>query len=183
MEKEMLKDIAEAILAKAPPAGWEVRIVAIDGHGGAGKSTLAVELAEELRAEVIHTDDFASWENPVDWWPTLIKKVLEPIRSGAKTLTYERSRWSPEHNPEPVRDQPVTPVMILEGVSSSRLEFRPYLSYAVWVETPRHICLERGIQRDGEKMRSQWEEWLAGEDEYIARDNPTDFADIVVSGS
>ncbi|MBT7203398.1 MAG: hypothetical protein HN867_07910, partial [Deltaproteobacteria bacterium] len=57
------------------------RIVAIDGCGGAGKSTLATKLAVLLDdCPVIHTDDFASWDHPLDWYPRMIAQVLEPLR-------------------------------------------------------------------------------------------------------
>src|SRR4051794_38929102 len=75
------------------PGGLPVKIVAIDGHGGSGKSTLAALLADELGAEVVKTDDFASWEQPVEWWPTLLARVLEPIAAGAMTLSYPRTKW------------------------------------------------------------------------------------------
>ena len=66
------------------PDGVETRIIAIDGPGGAGKTTLAAWLAEELQASaVIHTDDFASCDNPVNWWPTLIEQALKPLAAGA----------------------------------------------------------------------------------------------------
>ena len=45
------------------------RIVAVDGPGGAGKSSLSEWLAGELDAPIVHTDDFASWDNPTSWWP------------------------------------------------------------------------------------------------------------------
>jgi uridine kinase len=183
MKKEVLDTIAKEIDKKPPLPGMEVKIIAVDGHGGAGKSTIANALAERLGAEIVHTDDFASWDNPINWWPQLIDKVLEPIKSGAKTLSYDLSKWTPDHKREPVVDQPITPRMILEGVSSARKEFRQYLTYAVWVEAPRELCFQRGIERDGEGMRGQWEKWLASEDEYIARDNPMSYADVVVSGA
>lgn len=63
--------------------GLKTRIVAIDGRGGAGKSTLAARLSELLGgAPVVHTDDFASWDNPIDWWPELLAQVLEPLARG-----------------------------------------------------------------------------------------------------
>ena len=72
------------------------KIVAIDGRGGAGKSSLAERLAQELGgAQILRTDDFASWENPLDWWPRLIEEALEPLsrnqllqlsRAGAVTV-------------------------------------------------------------------------------------------------
>jgi len=55
------------------------RIVAIDGPGGAGKSTLAARVAGALDAQVVRTDDFASWDEPFEWWPRLIKQVLAPL--------------------------------------------------------------------------------------------------------
>jgi uridine kinase len=67
------------------------RIVAIDGLGGSGKSTLAEHLSIALGgAEIIHTDDFASWENPIDWWPQLIEKVLEPVARN-EMVRFQRS--------------------------------------------------------------------------------------------
>ena len=72
--------------------------------------------------------------------------------------------------------------MILEGVTASREAFRPYLAYAIWVEAPRELCLQRGLERDGEQMRAQWERWLAEEDAYIARERPELHADTVVPG-
>lgn len=66
--------------------------IAIDGHGGSGKSTLAKWIGEKLNAEIVETDDFASWDNPLDWWPQVIEKVFEPIQVGEKYLTYDRTK-------------------------------------------------------------------------------------------
>lgn len=166
-------------------------ILAIDGRGGSGKSTLAKRLAKELHAELIETDDFASWDNPYNWWPLVIEHVFEPIKSGAKTLNYPRSKWWPNHHPEPVVDKPVTKVMILEGVSSLRKEFRPYFQFGVFVNTPRDVCLQRGLDRDlnantgksAAEVRAMWDKWAADEDAYIERDKPQEYADIVVDGT
>jgi len=177
-----LAELADEILIAHLPVGVPVRVVAIDGHGGAGKSTLAAKLAEVLAAEVVHTDDFASWDHPLDWWPRLVDDVLEPIRRGQTVLRHERTKWSEEHAPPPVVSQPVTSVVVLEGVSSARQEFRPYLSYAIWVETPKEVCLARGLARDGADMGEQWEDWFAEADAYIARDDPRAYVDRVVPG-
>ncbi len=43
--------------------------------------------------------------------------------------------------------------------------------------------LERGIARDGEGKRSQWEDiWMPQEDDYVAAQKPEQRADRVVSG-
>ncbi len=173
-----------------PQRGMPIKVLAIDGHGGSGKSTLAEVLAKQLSAGIIRTDDFASWDNPLSWWPLLIEYVFEPIGEGAKTLSYPRSKWWGDHRPEPVLDQPVTEIMILEGVTSLRKEFRAYISYGIFVDTPKEICFQRGLARDAgmdgktdAEIEAMWIDWIAQEDEYIAGDNPKAYADKVVDGS
>jgi uridine kinase len=183
MNKEVLHKIIKEIEGKKAQDNFPVKIIAIDGHGGAGKSTLARQLAKEFNAEVLHTDDFASWNKPPDWWKRIVDEIFEPIKAGAKTLNYECGSWAPDHHPVPVKDQPVTPIMFLEGVSSARKEFRPYLTYVIWVETPIELCLKRGLERDGKDMLENWQKWFAEEDEYIVRDNPIEYSDIKVSGA
>jgi uridine kinase len=155
------------------------RVVAVDGPGGAGKSSLAEYLAHELEAPIVHTDDFASWENPVDWWPELIEQVLVPLAAG-RPARYTPSSWG-----GPAKEQVVVePVdfVVLEGVTASRTAFRPYLTYSIWVETPRPLRLRRGLARDGEDARADWERWMAEEDVYVAREQPAARADLVLAG-
>jgi uridine kinase len=174
-----LQSVLAAIRSSAVPKGMATRVVAIDGPGGAGKSTLSERLARELRAQIVHTDDFASWENPVDWWPELIERVLEPLADG-QTARYTPTCWG-----GPPGDQIVIEpgeFLILEGVTASREAFRPYLAYSIWIETPRELRLKRGIGRDGEGMREQWRKWMAGEDRYVEREHLADHADLVLPG-
>ena len=174
-----LHDLVEAVRSARAPAGVETRIVAIDGPGGAGKSSLAIRLAHELDAPIIHTDDFASWENPVDWWPELITRALVPLAAGAPAR-YQPTRWGKEER-KPVLIEPAS-FVILEGVTASRQAFRPYLAYSIWIETPRDLRLKRGLERDGEHARAQWEQWMEEEDRYVERERPAEHADWVLSG-
>jgi uridine kinase len=156
------------------------RVVAVDGHGGAGKTTFAERLAAALGgAQIAHTDDFASWDDPVDWWPRCVASLLEPLARG-HAARYEVTAW--QGIPRPAVEIVPADVVILEGVTASREAFRPYLSGSIWIDTPREVCLARGLARDGEHMRAQWEAWLAEEDAYIARENPMARADLVVQG-
>jgi uridine kinase len=84
--------------------------------------------------------------------------------------------------PRPAAVVPAGSTVILEGVTASREAFRPYLAFAIWIETPRDECLRRGIERDGEHMREQWERWFASEDPYVAREDPRGHADAIVPG-
>jgi hypothetical protein len=99
-----LRRLTEAIRSSQAPAGVKTRIVAIDGQGAAGKSTLASLLAQQLDAPIIQTDDFASWENPVDWWPELIARALEPLAAG-EPARYDPTSWGGEER-EPLLIEP-----------------------------------------------------------------------------
>jgi len=176
------------VLAPKQPAAGRTKIIGVDGHGGSGKSTLAELIACQFHGEIIHTDDFASWDNPKNWWPQLIACVLRPIADGAETLSYPRSQWWPDHHPEPVVDQPVTEVLILEGVSALRHEFRRYLTLGIFVTAPLEICLDRGLTRDAdqgtkEEILKKWQQWYEDEEGYIQRDDPEDYAEVVLDGT
>jgi uridine kinase len=163
-----------------PPAGVQTRIVAVDGPGGAGKSSFAQWLGPRLDdADVIQTDDFASWDNPVDWWPHLLELALEPLARGI-TARYQPTAGAPEER-QPIQIEP-SGTVILEGVTASRRAFQPYLAYWIWIETPRAVRLQRGLARDGAAARARWEQWMAAEDRYIESERPAERADIVLRG-
>jgi uridine kinase len=155
--------------------------VAIDGLGGSGKSTLARHLARALGdPPIVQTDDFATWDNPIDWWPHLLEQVLVPLSRG-EVAHFERSQWGGETDGELVVVEPAA-IVILEGVTASREAFSPYLTYSIWVDTPADVRLERGLDRDGPAAREQWRAWMAEEDRYRSRERPDERADLVIPG-
>ncbi len=128
----------------------------------------------------MHTDDFASWENPIEWWPRLIEQVLEPLARN-EAASFEATRWNPEAPPRYVDIRPAE-FVVLEGVTASRDAFRPFLAYTVWVDAPEAVRLQRGLDRDGETARAQWEAWMRDEEAYRLRERPDLRADAVLSG-
>src|SRR5262245_21500525 len=82
------EDLAASVIATQAVAG-AVRLVAVDGPGGSGKTTFAARLAAALRPRdgtfaVIHTDDLLDgWADQVSFWPRLEEWVLAPLRRGA----------------------------------------------------------------------------------------------------
>lgn len=161
------------------PVGMQTAIIGIDGCGGSGKSMLAERLAATLDCAIIHTDDFGEWDNP-RWCPRMIKQVLDPLRNN-QPARYQRYDWGDKQLAE-WHEVPVQPQLIVEGVSALRREFRPYLSYGIYVETPHEIRLKRGLERDGAEALTQWQDWMAAEDGYVARDMPQAVANIVING-
>jgi len=161
---------------------FAVRLVAVDGCGGAGKSTFAGRLARALDdAPIVATDHFASWDNPIDWWPRLLGEVIEPLRRGQSA----RYRWYDWERRQLGGWREVSPVavVIIEGVSASRTEWADHLAFAAWVETPRGVRLERGLERDGIDAAETWDAWMQAEDAYVARDTPRQHAHLVVDGA
>jgi uridine kinase len=180
--ERLTPELIARIEASRHPAGMSTAIVAIDGLGGAGKSTLARTLAQRLcDAPVLHTDDFASWENPLNWWPRLLEQVLEPLARN-EPGRYQRYDWDSRTLAE-WHEVPVTKYLLIEGVSASRKAFQPFLAFSVWVETSRDERLRRGLERDGEDARAQWDEWMAEENEYLKLERPAQRADLIVSGA
>jgi uridine kinase len=56
------------VWSRAPAHCGQVRLVAIDGAGGAGKSVFANRLSRiPAGAPIMHTDDFAYWDEPIRW--------------------------------------------------------------------------------------------------------------------
>lgn len=182
MSGATLNDIVTSIISAEPPGSITTKIVGIDGCGGSGKSTLAANLAAQLPdAQIIHTDDFASWDNPLNWWPRLLEQVLTPLMQN-RAGRYQRYDWGAGELAE-WHDVPAGGIVLIEGVSALRREFRGAYALGIFVNTPRALRLERGLARDGTDALAQWQDWMAAEDAYIADHKPQEFARYVVNGA
>lgn len=170
------------MIRRAPARCGSVRLVAVDGPGGAGKSVFAHRLAHILGdVPIVHTDDFASWDEPIDWWHRLEAEVLAPLQRG-EPVRYQAYDWLRRQLGE-WHELPASDVVLLEGVSSARRAVAERLSWAIWVDTPRDVRLARGIARDGETMQTQWDAWMAEEDKHYATDHSRERADVIVDGA
>ncbi|WP_255638525.1 uridine kinase [Amycolatopsis sp. DSM 110486] len=154
-------------------------MLAIDGPSGAGKSTLAEAVVAELgtRAALVSTDAFATWDNPVAWWPQLERGVLEPLSAG-RAGEYRRVDWtSGEPRPGELVTVGVPGVLVLEGVSSGRRSMRPRLSHLCWIEGGTAAeRLERAVARDGEASRAHLRRWQLFEQGWFAVDGTPESA-------
>jgi uridine kinase len=170
-----------------PPRLGDVRLVAIDGPSGAGKTSLAGRLAAELGdAPVIHTDDLLNgWDDQFTSWPRIERLALAPLRVG-ESARYRRYRWGTgDFGGDPVVIDPA-PVVLLEGVGSARTVIRPELSLAVFVTAPPDLRLTRAVTRDGGHdlaFRAYLERWRRAEDRHFAEENTAAYADLVVDGA
>jgi uridine kinase len=160
-----------------------VRFVGVDGLGGAGKTTFATRLAAAANgAPVVHTDDFASHDVPLDWAARFLDEVIDPLLAGRPATFYPYDWVARRPAPAPLTIEPA-PIVVIEGVSATRAAWRDRLALRIWVECPRDLRLQRGLARDGEALREFWRSWMAAEDDYVATENPRAHADLVIDGA
>lgn len=172
-----------AVIAALParPAGRS-GFLAIDGQGGAGKSTLAKRVAAAVPdSAVVALDDF-SGPRVLGWdRARFAEQVTEPLLAG-RPARYQRWDWNSDSGAEWYDISPGG-LIVVEGVSAMRTEVNLPWDLTVWVRTPRDVRLARGVERDGELMRAHWTDvWMPHEDAYVAEQNPEFRADVVIDG-
>ncbi|HUY58824.1 MAG TPA: hypothetical protein VMV16_03865 [Solirubrobacteraceae bacterium] len=140
-------------------------VVAIDGHGAAGKTTIAFEVAVAREALIVHTDDYLGGVHPTDDarpmaqyydWEALRTNSLEPaIEWGSRLI-------------------------LVEGVSAAAPALADLTTHTVLVVTPEPIRLER---LHGRVTPEEWDvDWLEAERVYFLT-RPARSFDLIVSGS
>ena len=166
--KEVAEKIKEMQFTKKPV------IIAIDGFGGAGKSTLAKALHTELQSStIIEVDDFYLFGVSSDADKSnfdrarLVCQVLEPLKQG-KTARYQKS--IDKDNPlSDYFDVPQVDYLILEGVSSFHPDVAEYIDYNIWLDVSADEAKRRMIDRDKSKGQDHGEEfWSHHTDSYQA---------------
>jgi uridine kinase len=170
-------------------------LVAVDGGGGAGKSTLAASLAGAFEQLVIvHVDDFyrpmsdeirrgltpeAAYASLFDW-QRLEREVAIPLAAG-QPARFQRYDWETGRVlSEPLEIASVG-IVVIEGVCSLRPELRRYWDVSIYVDTPTQVRMSRMSQRS-ENTPSQIARWEAAEDFYVTAERPATWADLVVDG-
>lgn len=176
-----------ARLQALPPSCGPVRLVAVDGHAGSGKSTFATRLAAACAdqgathapAPVLRLDDLATHEELFAWTGRLREQVLEPLTAGrsARYGVYDwvRRRFESERALAPA------PVVLLEGVGAGRRAVRPYLAELIWMETAEETAWARGRRRDGPGLAAFWDGWIPSERKHFAMDPSRPYANLLVS--
>ncbi|MEH1124264.1 dephospho-CoA kinase [Micromonospora sp. CPCC 206061] len=169
------------LLASRPPRAGRVKVLAVEGRSGSGKSLLATAVAAELGAPVIRMDDlYAGWDGLLDGVDALVRWVLAPLRRG-ETARWQRYDWHlgryAEWHPVPAAD-----VLVVEGVGAGAREVAPYLSALVWVDAPDEVRRQRALARDGDTYAPHWDRWARHEDDFYAHHDVRSRADLQVRG-
>lgn len=177
-------------------------LIGIDGLGGSGKTTYAMNLQRQVKnAIVIHLDDFIhtrkvryneqfeSWYcyYYLQWrYDYLIDKLLEPVRNGLAVNDtielYDKSKDSYLMQKFAI---PVGTTVIVEGVFLQRPELRAYFDKVIYLETDRDTRITRALDRDGyigsneDIIRHYEQRYFPAEDAYVEQCNPIALADAV----
>ncbi|MFI6081996.1 uridine kinase [Streptomyces sp. NPDC051217] len=176
-----MDDLTEAAMAlrALPPSCGPVRLVAVDGHAGSGKSTFATRLAAALGgAPVLRLDDLATHEAFFDWTERLAEDVLGPLARGA-SARYAPYDWTLRRfrTPRPLLP---APVVLIEGVGAGRTAVRPWLARLLWMDRGAEESWQRGRERDGSDLSAFWDAWTRAETRHFAADPSRPYADALV---
>ena len=178
-----LDDLAARVVDLA--AGASPAVVALDGHGSSGKTTLAGRLAAALpgAAAVLHTDDLAWYQGVFGWDEILLSDVLPVVRAG-RPLRLRPPAWVARSRPGAIELPGDLGFLVVEGVGISRPSLVEALDVVVWVETDEPTRLARDLPRlaAGEVSPDSYAAWLAEENAYTTHSRPWERADLVVHG-
>lgn len=142
-------------------------IIAIDGRSGAGKTTLAIELAARLRehrtVSLFHLEDiYPGWNGLAAGIDRYAATVLAPLRRGA-TAHWTSWDWERHYDGEARLTRPAD-VVLVEGVGAAAAEAAPYLDAVIWTDAPDGARKDRALERDGDTYAPYWEQWAEQEE-------------------
>ncbi len=152
-------------------------IIAIEGRCGSGKTTLAIQLQEKYKANVIHMDDFfltpeqrtierlkTPGEN-VDY-ERFYKEVMMPLKQG-KGFSYRPFDCRKQKMGEPIVVNPC-PVTIIEGSYCCHNKLWAHYDLRLFLTVEPQEQLRRIREREGlEKAEIFSEKWIPMEEKYF----------------
>lgn len=166
-------------------------LIAIEGPGGAGKSTLAKKIQTALgSAYVINIDDFLRTGEKSDAEKSnfdrerLEKQVLYPAKQGSM-ISYQRRDADTNTLGETIC-VPTVDYLIIEGVSTFHPSVADYFDFKIWVEVPTEVAAFRGSKRDkdlGNNNDRWWGMWTSTYVQYKEKYHPERHADFVYDNS
>jgi cytidylate kinase len=167
-----------SLVSSREPRCGSTRLVAVDGPSGAGKTTLASDLAAALAAPTIHMDDlYPGWEGLRAATHRVTEWVVEPLRHGLPAR-YRRWDWAASEYAEWVQ-VPEVDVLVLEGCGAGALPSGAAASVLVWVEADEAVRRARGLARDP-GYAEFWDRWAAQERRLYDADRTWERADVYV---
>ena len=169
-------------------------MIAVDGHGAAGKSTIAAGVAHATGAALVHTDDF--FQRPASRaagpphggqalaqyydWRRIRAEALVPLRA-RRAAGFRRFDWVRGVGLGPSATVEPSDLIVLEGVFSASPELADLVDRSVFVDTPEPERLQRLRAR---VTPEEWDtDWLAAEQAYFDVFRPRSSFGLIVPGT
>jgi len=158
-------------------------VVLIDGHSGAGKSSLAARLVRRWpvlgKVQLIALDSiYPGWDGLDDGAERALEWILRPHGRGFLG-TWRRWDWDAQNEAESHAVDPALGV-IVEGSGILRPSTAGLADIRIWVDSAEESRKTRALARDGETYRPHWDRWAAQERRHVERDDPRALATRIV---
>ncbi|NYF99575.1 hypothetical protein [Janibacter cremeus] len=163
----------------APPSCGRVHVIGVDGRSGAGKTSLAHQVATAWSAPVVSMDEiYPGWDGLAEGAAILLSHVLIPLSRG-RNVAVPTWDW--------VRDAPGAPRrlevgdrLVVEGCGSTVGPAADLIGTLVWLDGHESVRRERAIVRDGEVFAAHWDMWAQQEARLFGADRTRERADLVL---
>jgi len=187
--RRSLAGLADDVASGITKNGTATVVIAIDGPGCCGKSTLTELLLERLDAASIGTDDFHEHEGfrrehdaplPYRRWADLRNAVGSLSRGVA--ARFQPIDWSDHSLGTPTTIEP-RPVLIVDGIGSLHADISRHADLKVWVDGHAGNRMRRTAHREGRDMTEEWAPYVRLEQHYFVTWRPWRRADVFVVGA
>lgn len=186
--EQHVQTILKSIKQTDPPK--RPYIIAIDGRCGAGKSTIAARLAEELNATLFHMDDyflrpeqrtperFSTPGENVDH-ERFLKEILIPLKEG-RTITYSPYSCTTQTLLDPITVTPAD-IVIVEGSYALHPTLRAYYDLRVFLTLFPREQEARIRARNGDAIWPMFKNrWIPMEEAYHIYCEVEKYSDLIL---
>jgi uridine kinase len=177
--------------------------VAIDGVDAAGKTTLADELAVEVRklGRAVIRASIDGFHNPADVryrqgrtsprgyfqdsfnYPALKANLLEPLGPNG-SLRYRSQAFDYQTDSEvlsPLRQARPESILLFDGVFLQCHELAGCWDFVIWLEASFETTVLRALARNKDARAEQYaDRYVSGQKLYLANCRPRENADVIV---
>ena len=177
-------DVVQQLRDASPGVVGRPRVIAIDGRGGAGKTTLAERLRVAVPGSaIVHTDDIAWNHAYFDWGTLLAENVLQPLHRG-QAVDFRPDARVTHDLPGSITVPAGAGFVWVEGTGIIRAELAPWLDASVWVQGDLDEQERLLAARDGDspEQREHVANWLLEELPFLVREQPWARATMIVAG-